>query len=243
MEEMAYIDDYFAGNLPPEEQKHFDQRIQSDKEFAEQVAFFLSTKQALAAAESAETKERFRSLYQVDGHQGNLRQVRRLWPYLAAAVLIGFAVVAWFLFSARSENPQQLADKYIQENLIKLDVTMGAKEDGIQPGLNLYNEKRDSEALTFFENMIRKDSSNYEAKKYAGIVSLRLKSYDKALDYFTQCETYHRLYANPAVFYQALTLMERNHKGDSDSAKQLLLQVVQHDLEYKEVAQEWLKNW
>ena len=75
-----------------------------------------------------------------------------------------------------------------------------------------------------------------------GIVYLRLANYDKAFLYFQQLENYP-LYSNPAIFYQALTLMKRNGPGDKQNAKQLLQQVVKDNLEGKAVAQQWLKNW
>jgi hypothetical protein len=39
--------------------------------------------------------------------------------------------------------------------------------------------------LAMFKTLAQKDPENSSAKKYAGIVSLRLKNYDKALRYFT----------------------------------------------------------
>jgi tetratricopeptide (TPR) repeat protein len=119
---------------------------------------------------------------------------------------------------------------------------MSSRADSMQMGLKLYNEGKFPEALQQFETIIQSDTANFTAKKYAGIVSLRLREYDKALLYFKQLETYTDLYANPALFYQALTLMERNRTDDAAKAKQLLEQVVQNDLEGKEVAEEWLKK-
>jgi tetratricopeptide (TPR) repeat protein len=81
------------------------------------------------------------------------------------------------------------------------------------------------------------------AKKYAGIVYLRLSNYDKALAYFQDLEKYTSLYANPAIFYHALTLMKRNQPGDKQTAKQLLQQVVQNNLEGKGNAKQWLDKW
>jgi tetratricopeptide (TPR) repeat protein len=91
--------------------------------------------------------------------------------------------------------------------------------------------------------MALNDTSLFEVKKYAGIVSLRLGQYDKAINYFSQLANYTQLYANPGKFYHALTLMKRNRPGDKQTAKILLEQVVQNDLEEKETAQQWLKKW
>ena len=82
-----------------------------------------------------------------------------------------------------------------------------------------------------------------KAIENAGIASLRLQHYDKALEYFKQLESHDKLYANPALLYQALTLMKRNNPGDTQMAKLLLQQIDHDDLEGKDVAHEWLKKF
>jgi len=78
-------------------------------------------------------------------------------------------------------------------------------------------------------------------RKMAGIVSLRLGDYDKAIDHFTRLEKL-TFYSNPGKFYHAIALIKRNSSGDIEIAKQLLKQVVERDLEGKETAQKWLKS-
>ena len=87
------------------------------------------------------------------------------------------------------------------------------------------------------------DTIFIEAKKYAGIVSLRLGKYDKAINYFLQLENFPRLHANPEKFYRALTLLKRNLGDDKKEAKKLLEQVVENDLEGKESAKKILDKW
>ncbi len=108
--------------------------------------------------------------------------------------------------------------------------------------MRLYNEHQLDSSLRLFESIIQRDTANISAKKYAGIVYLRLGNYDKALAYFQELEKYTSLYSNPATFYHALALMKRNQPGDKQQARQLLQQVVQNDLEEKETAQQWLKK-
>ena len=120
---------------------------------------------------------------------------------------------------------------------------MGNKQDSLQEGLSLYNEGRYEEALKQFENMVQNDTSFIEAKKYAGIISLRMEQYEKAINYFLQLENYTQLYANPGKFYHALTLLKRNKQGDTETARLLLQQVVENDLEGKEEAENLLGEW
>jgi tetratricopeptide (TPR) repeat protein len=153
-------------------------------------------------------------------------------------------VVAGLIFGlyvfVQPPAPQQLATQYEQAHLQVLGVSMSGNSDPMQTALGVYNDGKTSEALSMFEKIIQTDTSNFTAKQYAGIAALRLKNYDKAIQWFNALDTYTGLHSNPAKFYLALTLMERNQSGDVATAKDLLQQVVQDDGEEREIAQEWL---
>jgi len=245
-----YIDTYFYGERSAEETTEFEKRIMDDLFFAEEVAFYLSAKQAAKEQQEQipETKdERFKELYAKykQDNDNTLQEkgtvIRKLWPYIAAAAIITaivFGLITW----PKPSSPDKLADIYIKEHFETLSVNMSGRADSIQKGKNLFNEGKLKEALLQFESIIQNDTSSFEAKKYAGIVSLRLEEYDKAIRYFTQLESYTTLYANPGKFYHALTLLKRNLPGDKQEAKNLLEQVVQQDLEGRETAEGWLKK-
>jgi len=245
---LEYIDAYFQRMLDPEEIKRFERKITEDKEFADEVAFYLSAKQSLKAEADREKKEWFRELLAqqrplIDINQ--YRSAKRIWIYRvsAAAAVIVCAFFAWyFFFSNNSATPQQMADNYVNENFKNLSITMSAELDSTQTGLRLYNEGKYDSALSLFEMISQRDSRNDLLKKYLGIVYLRLGNYDKALQHFQAFE-HDNLYYNPSVFYQALTLLKRNLPGDKQKAKELLQQVVNNDLDEKETAQQWLKKW
>ncbi len=244
-EQYEYIEAYFNQTLSDDEIKKFEQRIIEDKNFAEEVAFYFSAKHVLKEEVSKEKKEWFRQLLDQNNNfsKGSPTRVKKMWIYrtAAAAAIIVCLFFAWYLFFSRSASPQQMAESYMDENLKTLPVTMGTRRDSIQHGLSLYNDGKYDSAIHLFETIIQKDTGNYSAKKYLGIVYLTIGNYDKALEYFQQLQKYS-LFSNPAIFYQALTLMKRNQPGDKQQAKQLLQQVVANDLEGKETAQQWLKK-
>lgn len=244
LENMEYIEAYFYGELSAEGKKEFEQRIVTVPSFAEEVAFYLSSKQA-AAEEMKTEKEKFKKIYEqykqdpAATPQPGLLQ--KLKPWLAAAAVMAGIAFGWYIWF-RPVSTEAMADKYITENFQTLPVTMSSKEDSLQTGLRLYNEGNREAALKQFEIMLRNDTTFIEAKKYAGIVSLRLGLYDKAINYFSELANY-QLYSNPGKFYQALTLLKRNRPGDTETAKQLLQQVVENDLEGKKEAETLLRKW
>ncbi len=240
---LEYIDDYFQGKPLTAEIKEFEQRVISDPAFAEDVAFYLSAKKALKEKQEESKKKRFREIYRTDRpNQGRaiMRPLRKIWGYAAAAAVLGVIALGWYLYNPGSE--QQLADDYIKSNLQLLSVKMSPTEDSLQKGSRLFNEGRLSEAQAIFEEISKSDPSSLTAKKYAGIASLRLGDYDKALRYFENLANHKDVFSNPGLFYQALTLLKRNDEGDQERATQLLKQVVANDLEGKETADEWLKK-
>jgi tetratricopeptide (TPR) repeat protein len=243
MSNLGYIESYFKGELLPDERRQFEQRITDDAAFAEEVAFYCSAIAATKDQLVEGRKKQFRELYNNNKDKRKKTApslVRKLWPYITAAAVVTGIIITLNIFS--NPSPQQMADTYIRKNFeVPMGVTMDTREDSLNKAINLYNENELPAALRLFENLIQKDSTALHAKKMAGIVSLRLQLYDKAIDYFTQLERL-TLFSNPGKFYHALTLIKRNQPGDREKAKQLLNEVVDMNLEGKETARTWLKS-
>ncbi|MGH2647494.1 MAG: hypothetical protein ACRDE8_08000 [Ginsengibacter sp.] len=243
MDNIEYIENYFRGNKDASDKEAFEKKIMEDSEFAEEVAFYISANGVIQQKVQQERKQRLREIYDEQKVISIKRPVRNIWKYMAAAsVLIAVILITWF-FSGNKNSPQQLADKYALENFQTFGVTMSSNPDSIQAGLNLFNSNKLTESLNMFETIAKNNPENSDAKKYAGIVSLRLKNYDKAIEYFTILGADTSLYSNPGKFYKAITLLERSKLGDKNAAKLLLEQVRDENLEGKSKAGEWLKKF
>jgi len=256
-ENFDYIERYFEGNFSPGEIIAFEERIKDDPLFAEQLALYITTMQVAREESLQEKKERFRQLYnesktnEEKNDQGytinkpgtvkNRIAVKKLWPYIAAAAVVSGIIFSLYLLYP-SPTTDQLADNYINRYLQTLSVTMDLRENHFTTGISLYNKGKLSEAQLQFEDLIQSDTANFKAKEYGGVISLRLKQYDKALHYFSQLENYPGLHANPGKFYHALTLMKRNRPGDKEKAKKLLREVVNNHLDLDNEAEELLEN-
>ena len=245
MEHLELIEAYFNDELTTEKKSEFERKIIADPAFAEEAAFYLSSKQAAASA-LQEDRTRLKGVYEQYKRSNvsearNQAPVRKLWRWVAAAAVVAGIIFSWYSWFKPVSLPR-LADKYINANFQDLSVTMGGREDSLQAAIRMYNDGKFEEALDQFENMALRDSSMTDAMKYAGIVSLRLGQYDKAITHFSELSN-HKLYVNPGKFYHALTLLKRNLPGDKQQAKILLEQVVQEDLVGKATAREWLDKW
>jgi hypothetical protein len=243
------IDAYFSETLSAAERKDFERKVVEDKNFAEQVAFYLSAREAAKEEVALQKKEWFRQLLKENPATGKVKHlapVRRIGIYrlAAAASVIGLLFLGWYLFFNEAKaSPEQMATEYFNKELKNLSVGMGVieQQDSIKRGENLYNDGKLIESARYFESMYQRNNSDFEAIKDAGIAQLALENYDSALSYFKKLERFE-LVSNPGLFYQAITLMKRNQPHDVELAKQLLKQVHERKLEGSEIAEQWLKK-
>lgn len=243
MDNMEYIDDYFKGSPGDEQRRLFEQRIINDVSFADDVAFYISATGMVKEQLHEGKKQRFRELY--EQHKVipiTARPARKIMRYIAAATAVAASIILTLFLSVDRTSPQQLADQYIKQHFQNPGETTMSIPDSIQLGLGLITQNKLPEALTIFETIVKNDSTAIEAKKYAGIVSLRLGNHEKALTYFSLLAS-EDLRSNYGKFYEAVTLLQRSKPGDVDSAKQLLNEVINDESqEGRETATEWLKK-
>ncbi|MBO9561551.1 MAG: hypothetical protein J7621_02210 [Niastella sp.] len=244
MKHLAYIDDYFKSTEPAADSREFEQKLLDDTSFAEEVAFYLTTQRLLQEKARNEKIERFRELYEQQTVSSSplrvVRPINRIWRYVAAA-----AVIVGLIFTINLLLPvskQQMADRYIQQELVDLDVSMNSTIDSVQAMRDLYNQGKLSESLAMSEAIINNNGGNLKALEYAGVINLRLQKYDEALRWFKQLSE-QKAFSNKGVFYQAVTLMKRNQPGDLSLARTLLDEVVKKDLDGKAFAEKWLEKW
>lgn len=238
MNSLEYIDNYFKGPMATEASRTFEQRIESDPVFAEEVAFYLAAQGIFKQQADAEKKQRFSRL------QSQPAVVRKMpfvktW-YLSAAASVLLIVISAVYFLKQEPGMQHLADAYIQKNLMGQNVTM-SNGDSVQMGLRYYNEKNYGQALLVFEILLQSDPFSGDQLKYAGLAALQAGRYDKAILYFGQLQALS-LRVNPGKILHALTLMKRNQEGDEAAARDLLQQVVQENGYGRENAQQWLRS-
>ena len=239
-EHLGYIDSYFNKELSVEECRIFDLRIEQDPAFAEEVAFYLTTLNTAKAELATQKKERFREIYNEIRPAQRPSLVRKLLPYFSAAAVL-LLVLATILFLNASTPVTELADQYIEKNLIELSPVLGT-EDSLEIGKTMYNNGNFVNALQIFEALLERGISHDEIIRYAGITSLRLEKYDKALTYFKDLENIH-LEINQGKLLRALTLMKRNQPGDKEEAKIILKSIVDQELYGKDIAANWLKEF
>src|SRR5688500_18684179 len=166
MNSLEYIDDYFKGARLPEATKEFEQKIESDPVFADEVAFYLAAAGALKQQADAERKERFRTLQPV----AVVRPMRRWYAVPAAAMIL--LVVSISVLVNRDPGMQQLATAYMNDELSVVGVTMG-HSDSLQSARQYYNEKKYAQSLAVSEALAAAYPKSEDALKNAGLSALQ----------------------------------------------------------------------
>ena len=231
---LEQINKYFNNELSLSERQDFDNQLLTDKKLASEFAFYLQAKAANNEIAREKRKNEFEQLRKEISNRslGNLKPI--IWLSGIAASLVLMLGFWWFSYTP-NVSANVLADTYIQEHFQNLPIKMDGNTDSLQMGLRLFNEQKLSEAQTVFENILQGKNKNNEAIKYAGITALRLKSYDKAIQYFRVLGSQKGLFANSGKFYEAITLLKQSPKNQEE-AEVLLQEVIDGDLEGKQEA-------
>ena len=238
------IENYFEQQLSDTEKAQFEADLKSDPELADAVAFYLVSKDAASqAAKAKKLTERHAEWQSLKKPEHTFTSLRTWYAVAAAVALVCFASL-WYWMTPANNDIQQLADGYVIENFTTLSVQMGGSEgnggDSIQLAINNYNNGQYATSKTICENILKRDPENAEAKKIAGIVSLKQQNYDKAIDYFHELGEQKNLYSNPGKFYEAIALLKSGLPLNKKKAEKLLQEVIDGNLEGKAEAEKWL---
>lgn len=232
------IEPYFNQQLPPPEREEFENELLHDPALADEVAFYLRSKQVIREQVLAERHAQWQKMDSLPTAQPLIR-IRRLSPWYYAAAAVVLLALTWVWLSLPQPNVQELAGTYVENNLTTLSVQMGGEADSLQTAIQDYNEGRLANAHTISQQLLDRNAANAEALKLLGIIALRQQRYEEARKYFNQLAG-QDLQANPGKFYEALTYLQRGQASDLEAARKLLQAVVSEDLEGRKEAQKWL---
>ncbi|MDR6193827.1 tetratricopeptide repeat protein [Siphonobacter sp. SORGH_AS_0500] len=233
MNELEQIERFFQGEMSATEQASFEKQIQENPQLASAAAFYWQAHQAARLEVLAEKRKQWEKAPAVKP----LRKPRfSIAAGIAAVVLLA---ILWLVWNRSQPNLTERVMAYSNTNFQQLSLTMGNATDSLQEGIILYNQGKFPQAEQIFEVQLTHAPKDARALKFAGITAMRLKNYDKAIQYFQQLSQTD-LYENPGPFYEALARIQRNQADDQAKAQQLLKRVVQENLPGKTQATEWL---
>jgi tetratricopeptide (TPR) repeat protein len=233
-EPFDYIESYFTGRCTDTERQQFEDRCVHDQAFAEEVAFYIQTRATL--------KEELLSQKRAIWHSTHTQVTARLRTiYLTTAAAAAVLLLFSLYLIIQPKGPAKLAATYIRTHYDHLSQTLDGSRDSLARGITAYNNQSFQQAEDLFTPLAH--NGNTDARLYSGLVYLRLKDYDQALRQFDTLANITSLYSNPGPFLKAITLLQRNAAGDREAARQLLQDVVDHQLDGSQEATAWLQKF
>ena len=234
-DDLEIIENYLNGGLSADERTRFETTLRTDPAVADALAFYVLAKHtAKVDAHDARAQR-----------QAELDALRRTptrsqWAapmrWVAAASVVLLLGLGWVFLRDATGSPDatQLADAYITQNFDQLSTTMGGgSADSLTLGVGLYNDKKFAEAEAVFGDVLTRQPNSNRALRLAGIVALRQKKYDQAIDRFHRLSQRTNLLSNDGTFLEAVALLQRNLPLDKSQAKKLLEDVIKKNLEGK----------
>ena len=236
------IEDYFNKQLSAREKEQFEEELKTNTDLAESVAFYLLVKQT-AKEDTREKRlaEKHAEWQALSRNIPSKTVSRQFITYASAAVILIALGLGWYFLASGTKEKEQLADVYVQENFATLSIQMDGHADSLQQAIGAYNKGNFMETAAIAESILKREPQNAEVQKIAGIASLKLKDYDKAIAYFHQLGEQKNLYSNPGRFYEAITHLQRGLPLDKKAADDLLKEVIDSNLEGKEEVEKWVK--
>jgi tetratricopeptide (TPR) repeat protein len=228
--DLKLIDDYFQHKLNEAEKAEVENRILTDADFAEDMAFYTHSKAILREKILAEKHKEWTSQ---PTEKGKMIKFARVGMGVAASILVLIGI--WFYATTDKPKDAMLAESYINTELTTLPLKMDAAEDSMELAKKYYNEKDYKNAIIVFESLSKKQ---LKAQEYLGLSYLQAKEYDKAIAIFAAQTNNPDLLNNKGKFYLALA---RINKGEKQIGEQLLKQVVAENLPGKKEAEDLLK--
>lgn len=243
--DLETIENYLAGQLPPDERAEFEVALRSDPEVANAMAFYLLTKQTA----QEQVREREKRRQELDALRKRNVSSQPVWSapmrWAAAASIVLLLGVGWYFFRPTDSTiiASRLVDEYVTEHFMELPTTMeGGAVDSLKLGAEQFNQGKLTEADAIFQGLLTRQPTNDSVLKYAGIVSLRQGNYDKAITLFHRLSQQTDLVVNPGTFYEALAHLKKGQPLDKSQAKKLLEEVINKNLEGKAEAERFVNE-
>ncbi|HRP33749.1 MAG TPA: hypothetical protein PKV73_17755 [Agriterribacter sp.] len=246
------IEDYLSGKMSPDDELSFETELKHNKTLFDLLRLYRDIDFEMRQSEKYKHQEAAlqNTLQQLNAAYFNkqtpvIKMSRRLSVFkiaVAAAAILMLMLFSYYGFMQRKSDIGQLADRYVQGELLHLSVTMDGAKDSLQLGIAAYNNKAYTQANQLFEAVYQAHPQNYDALKYSGITYMVTKDYVRALTCFDELAAKKELFSNPGLFLKAVTLLQRNEEGDKAQAEQLLREVIRAKAEGSREAAQWLKK-
>jgi tetratricopeptide (TPR) repeat protein len=208
------IENYLTGKLSAEAQKEVEDRLLTDREFAQRVEIF-KTLPHLVSEESHDFRNELEGIYQEYRKENSAaRTISRRTFLMAASLALLISVIGiliWLL--PASLTPQEMYATHFTVPADNITVRNDQETSStLQSAMEAYNEQDYASAVTQFENILRNNAYNVPVLFYSGISYLVLGENDKAVQNLQKVsQTEDAAYALTARWYLGLAYLKQDN--------------------------------
>lgn len=211
------IESYIRKELPSEQAVSFEKKLLDNPAFAKAYKVEKDIHDSISFVEQQKLKGRLNKIHEdiFPENQAIERKItssRRRWAPLAAAVLVGVIIAAFFLFPQGQSSQQLMADFYEKPSF--------APERGVSDFADIqkaYQEDDFQQTITLISQ-----SDNPSLQLYKGIAHLELGEYDDAQSIFSSLQANTNI-NDQATWYLALTFLKMDDKEASKKELEKLI--------------------
>lgn len=232
MDKETLIHHYFEKSLSAEEQKQFDLLLQTDVDFAQEVAFQKNVKKAITLNERSDLKKKLQSF------EASKPKVKSFKIWYAAASIVLLCGMG-FYFTQNSTST--IYDDYYQSypNVVAPTVRSEMKEDSKSEAFFEYDNGNYEKSLELFSKIYDLEKDDY-ALFYKALSLMELKKTKEAIAIFNLFDLNKNNAFTPFVkWYLALSYIKENQK---EKAIPLLKSLAETENQQQEMAKKLLED-
>ena len=229
------IEKYYSGEMSSEEQRMFEERLDTDEELRHKAEAHRLLAETLKEIEYREAFRTFKTLAEsLDRKKQKgasaLRRMRTVWYAAAAVFVLAVGAYAYLQFTAE----ERLFSRYftVYENVGQFRDEQKPVPENYRKGMEYYDGGDYKQAFVWLQKADRESTDLLEIPFYAGMAALASGRAEEASAYFQKAATEGR-FAEPAEWYLALSYVKQ---GKTEAAKKTLQNIERSSSSYREKA-------
>ncbi len=234
MDKAQLIISYFEKTLTEKEQLIFENYLENDKDFADEVAFEENVKKAIMLNERSFLKQKLKSFEK----EKNSKKSIFIW-YVAASILMVFGGGFWFI--NQSSNTEKLYTEYYQTypNTILPSVRGIQSQDLKSNAFVAYDNENYATSFELFSKLYETTKDDY-ALFYSSMSLIELQKHKEAIVVLNKFDLNKENQFSPLVkWYKALCFLKLDQK---EEAIKLLLSLASNQNSQQEMAKKLLEK-
>jgi tetratricopeptide (TPR) repeat protein len=236
--DIGFMEAYLTGTMLPNEKNAFENRLETDKAFAEEFMSFRTSYQAIILQSRKELKEHLKGLEKNKTSEAKIIN----WRYVSLAVAASLSLAILIINLLSSPSTDDLYKTYysVYPNVVApIERSTQIAVDSYKKPFQLYEDARYEEALLQFNELLQTKPTSPALNLYAGFCALALKDSKTAIAYFeVVINNPPNDFLATARWYSALAYLQEENK---EQAMAMLVQLKQNHF-YRERAGRLLQD-